>query len=148
NRPTNTPAPRRALPARIAGFTSVLTSPNLRSHCLTLPRRHATEADVGHAGVRARAVPGAGPVARAITVVAQKRSAFLHSSGLERGQGVLGLGGADGFDDNALVRPPTVQVTVVPIGAPLPDVPGHVVETVAVGRVTLDRSSALEAVFG
>src|SRR5262249_12640288 len=55
-----------------------------------LRRLHAAEADVGHAGVRATAVAGAGPVARAVAVVAQERAAALHPLGHEGAGRVVG----------------------------------------------------------
>ena len=52
-----------------------------------------------------------------------------------------------GVVDHSLAGPLAVQVDLVPVAAPLPDVAGHVVQAVAVGREGLDRRGALVAVL-
>src|SRR5262245_29615779 len=114
----------------------------------SLARLHAPEADVRHAGVRRTPVAGAGPVARAVAVVAQERAALLDP---QRGVGLAGvetLLRAGGVDNDSLAGPLAVQVHLVPVTAPLPDVAGHVVEAVAVRREGLDRRGAHVAVGG
>src|SRR5262249_43147182 len=54
------------------------------------PRSHAAEADVGHAGVRGAAVPGAGPVAQAVRRVAKKGAAHPRRGAHSRPAGLYG----------------------------------------------------------
>src|SRR5262249_4516914 len=92
--------------------------------------------------------PGAGPEAPAVRRVAQKRAALLAAQrriGLPRVQAPLGPGR---IDDHPLAGAPAVQIDLVPVAAPLPDVAGHVVQAVAVGRERLHRRGALVAVPG
>ena len=100
-----------------------------------------------HAGVRAAAVPGAGPVARAVAVVAQERAAALHALRRERPARVVGSApGPVGLTTTPWPARWRYRSRSVPVGAPLPDVAGHVVQAVAVGRERLHRGGALEAV--
>src|SRR5262249_49974285 len=109
-------------------------------------RLHAPEADVGHAGVGAASVPGARAVARTIAVVAQERAAFLDTLRHERPGRVDGPVRPGRVDcEPAGAR--AIQIALVPVRAPLPDVAGHVVEAVTVRRERLDRGGALVAVL-
>src|SRR2546425_5689258 len=56
------------------------------------------------------------------------------------------LSGTGGIDNHPFAGPFPVQVDLIPVAAPLPDVAGHVVQPVAVGRESLDRRGAFVAV--
>src|SRR5262245_51408749 len=87
---------------------------------------HAPEADVRHAGIGCAPVSGAGPVAGAVSVVAEERTPFLDAQRAVWLAGVETLFRAYGVDRHFLTGPLAVQVNLVPVSAPLPDVAGHV----------------------
>src|SRR5438105_2788127 len=99
--------------------------PQLRAH-------HAAEADVRHAGIRAAPVAGARPVAGTVTVVAQERTALLHPLWCERPRLVQAHFRAGRVVDHRVAGPVAVEVALVPVAAPLPDVTGHIVQPMAV----------------
>ena len=98
----------------------------------------AAEADVAGRAVGRRArCARRHPVAAAVRVVAEVRAA-AHDPVACQTRGPCGI-----------VRSIALRGSrVEPVGAPLPDVAGHVVEAVAVGRERVDRSGAVEAVRG
>src|SRR5262249_30713166 len=100
------------------------------------------------AGVGRAAVPGAGPVAPAVRGMAQEGTALLAAQrrvGLPRVEALLG---ALRVDDHPPAGSLPIKVGLVPVVAPLPDVAGHVVQAVAVGREGLHRRGALVTVPG
>src|SRR5262245_46524624 len=78
-------------------------------------RLHAAEADVRHAGVRGAPVPGAGPVARAVAGVAQKRPALLAAQRRVRLAGVEALRWPLGVDGHPLAGAVAVEVDLIPV---------------------------------
>src|SRR5262245_52433736 len=90
---------------------------------------------------------GAWTIARTVAVVAQERTALLHPLWREWPGGVVGTKGAGrvvGHHTGASA----IQLSIVPVGTPLPDVAGHVIEPIAVGRERLHRRRPLVAVLG
>src|SRR5207244_7763123 len=110
-------------------------------------RQHAAEADVGHTRVRAAAVAGAGPVTRAIAVVAEEGPAALHALGHEWPGRVDRALRSGWVDRHPLAGAPPIRLPIIPVGAPLPHVAGHVVEPVPVWRVRFYRRRPFEAVL-
>src|SRR5262249_14707659 len=116
-----------------------MTGGSGRSCGLLLTSTYASEALVAGAGVHHLRSSGGRPVAQAVGVGAQVRTALDDLAGDRE----LGLGGVEarlataparvGRDAARLVD--LVGVTLAPpVGRPLPDVAGHVVEPEAVGR--------------
>src|SRR5262249_34873695 len=93
-----------------------------------LRRCYTAEARRRHARVRATAVSGAGPVPRTVAVVTQERTTPLHPLRHVRPRGVDGALRPLGINGHALAGPVAVEVALIPVGAPLPDVAGHVVQ--------------------
>src|SRR5262249_61508192 len=80
--------------------------------------------------------------------MAQERTALLSAErriGLPR---IVTVVGPRRIDDHPLAGALAVQVDLIPVAAPLPDVASHVVQAVAVGRKRLHRRRALVAVPG
>lgn len=71
-----------------------------------------------------------------------KRFAVSRSEGSTLSSGPLGI-----VRDTAGVGERLIVIRPIPIAAPLPDVAGHVVKTVAVGRKRTDRRRADKAIF-
>ena len=93
----------------------------------------------------------AGPVAEAVVRRAEVRAALDHAprdvlAGLARVVALVGRGHARVGRDAARARDLVGVARHVPVGRPLPDVPGHVVEAVAVRREAPDRRGPLVAV--
>src|SRR5437016_4032641 len=86
-------------------------------------------------------------VARAILVGTKERAAPLYPLPFPRLGGIEGRGRPLGVADR-LAGPGQgfVVIRPVPVGAPLPDVAGHVVQAVAVRRVLRDGSNPGETV--
>src|SRR5204863_8083655 len=95
------------------------------------------------AGVDGAFAAAAGHVAGAVLVGAEKGAAALHALGHAGLLGVEAVRRAVGVAAGAS----GIVVRAVPVGAPLPDVAGHVVEAEAVGREARHRRGAREAVF-
>src|SRR4051812_32178546 len=95
----------------------------------------AAEPEVTGGAVRRVGAAGGNPVAVAVRAVAEVGAAAHHAAGA----GLRAFRVATGAVD--------VERRVEPVGAPLPDVAGHVVEAVAVRRVRRDRGGADEAVL-
>src|SRR5215471_16532148 len=92
--------------------------------------------------------PGSDNVPRAILVGAQKRSAAVRLLALLGFGRVPRLGWALGvLCDSASGGQNLVVVGAVPVSGPLPDISGHVVETVAIRRIAPYRSDAGISVF-
>src|SRR5262249_30357917 len=100
---------------------------------------HTAKAHVRHAGVRAASVAGAGSVTGAITIATEEGTSFLSPQRSVRLAGIEAPGRACGVDDHPFAGSLAVQVDLVPVAAPLPDVASHVVQAVAVGREGLHR---------
>src|SRR5262245_55371253 len=94
---------------------------------------HTPKADVSHPRVRAAPVAGARAVAGAVAVVAQERAALLDALRHER-PGRVNRAVRSRRIDREPAGALAIQVALVPVGAPFPDVAGHVVEAAAVGR--------------
>src|SRR5205814_9451067 len=87
-------------------------------------------------------------VGGAVLVRTQIRSAPHHALGDAALGGVETVGRALGVPGRLRAgRQLLVGVVAIPVGAPLPDVAGHVVQAVAVGRERADRRRPLEAVL-
>src|SRR5947209_3840469 len=112
--------------ARLLGVLGrSLCGPNqlwFRMHFPSFHGQRAAQADVRHAGIRRAAVPGAGPVARAVSVVAEEGPAFLYSQRTVRLTRVETLFGSCRVDYHVFAGSLTVQVDLIPVAAPLPDV--------------------------
>src|SRR5262249_12589955 len=80
--------------------------------------------------------------------MAQERTALLTAQRRIGLPGIVAVLRARRVDDQFLAGSLTVQVDLIPVAAPLPDVAGHVVQAVAVGREGLHRRGALVAVPG
>jgi hypothetical protein len=120
--------PRCPTPFEYSGRATRLVSfPSRRRHC-------AAKTHVRHPRVRRAPMPGAGPVASAVCVVAEERSAFLCPLRTVGLTGVEALFRSRGVDYHALAGSLAVEIDLVPVVAPLPDVTRHVIEAVAVGR--------------
>src|SRR5215471_12392008 len=92
--------------------------------------------------------PGSDNVPRAILVGAQKRSAAVRLLALLGFGRVPRLGWALGvLCDSASGGQNLVVVGAVPVSGPLPDISGHVVETVAIRWIAPHRSDAGISVF-
>ena len=109
---------------------------------------HAAEADMRHAGIGAASVSRAGAVARAILIVAQERAAALGALRHERLPGIEAALRAGWVHDDLAICAMLVQLAVVPIAAPLPDIARRVEQAVAVGRKRFHRCRADETVGG
>src|SRR5262249_30363281 len=126
------------------GLQSVGLGYLLSSTPARLPRRaHTTKTDVRGAAVRGSLAAAPGKVAHAIQVAAQERSAALNPFLDPRLHRIVTVVWA--FRVALESRP--VGVGPVPVGAPFPDVAGHVVQPVTVGRKRLDRGRPAEAVL-
>src|SRR5262245_991948 len=107
---------------------------------------HTPESEMGHARVRCAAEPGAGTVVEAVADAAQERPPALHA--LRRADfRVETRRGAGRVDEELLVPRERIGFGQKPVGGPLPDVTGHVIESVAIRRERLDRRSAKIAVL-
>src|SRR4051794_28612842 len=101
-------------------------------------RLHTSKTEMRHARVRRTAESGAGAVVEAVTDATQERSPPLYP--FRRPQpGGEAHRGAGRVDEEVLTLRQGVSLGQVPVGAPLPDVARHVIQTVAVGRECLDR---------
>ena len=136
--------PRRAVATRGAGTrwrrVADLRHAPRRFH--PLDPSDAAEADVAHAGVDHLRAPGGRPVAQAVAVGAEERPALDHLARdaelrLRRVVALLDCRRAGCGHAARLVGVPGWPR--VPVGRPLPDVAGHVVEAEAVGREGADR---------
>src|SRR6185295_16811581 len=85
---------------------------------------------------------------RAISVVAEKRTAALDPLGRERLMLGVALLWPRWVIDDSIARATAIQVAVVPVGAPFPDVAGHVEQTKSVCGKPPDGSGPCEAVGG
>src|SRR5260221_463553 len=81
------------------------------------------KANVRHARVGGASMPGAGTIAGAVTVVAEEGSPFLDSQRSPRLAGIETLRRSSGIDNHPLSGPSAVQIDLIPVAAPLPDVP-------------------------
>src|SRR5438034_11378233 len=106
---------------------------------MTLPRnlrrpvlhvRGAAEAEVARRAIRRVLAAGGDAVAVAVALVAQVRPAAGH------------LGLPIGRTLRVLARAVDVVGGAEPVGGPLPDVPGDVVQAVAIGRESVRRAGA------
>ena len=106
---------------------------------------HTAEADVGHAGVGSASNAGAGAVVETVSGAAEEGAAALDALGwmLPRLETERRPGGVDGRASAGALG---VGGGTIPVGAPLPDVAGHVVKAIAVGRERFHRRSAGVAV--
>ena len=101
-----------------------------------------------HARVGRGATPGGGAVTFAIVHVAEEGAALGHTL-----LGLVGVAGVvAGLRSLRVVAGrfelvPRVDVGPVEVAHPVPDIPTHVVEAVAIGRIGLHRRSAREAVL-
>src|SRR5262245_60907616 len=110
-------------------------------------RLGAAKSYVRRTCVRRRPAPRAGPVALAIIDAAEKGPAFGDALGGVGIAGVEALLRSLGIFAKALARQLDMGVRPVPVAGPLPDIAGHVVEAVAVGRKGLHRRGAGKAVL-
>src|SRR5262245_43187097 len=101
-----------------------------------------------HAGVGAVAVTGTRAIARAIAVVAEERAATMGPQPLEWPRRVGAVLGSCRIDDESETGPLSIELAPIPVGAPLPDIAGHVIKPVAVGWERPDGSRPDEAVTG
>src|SRR5262249_24427768 len=112
-----------------------------------VPRCHHTaEADVRHARVRAAAMPGAGAVPRAVVVVAKERPAALDALGCERTGRIRAALRSSRIHHEPAARTLAVEVPLIPVSPPFPDVAGHIIQAVSVGWKRPERRSSGEAV--
>ena len=119
-----------------------------------LVAEHAAEADMAHAGVHHLRVARSRPVAPAVARRAEEGAALHHlagdaDGGLARDRSYLpspGRAGSAGAQQGlrGIGRVPGGE----PIGGPLPDIAGHLVQPVAIGREGAHRAGALEPVAG
>src|SRR4051812_36024673 len=91
-------------------------------------------------------MPGAWPIACAIGVVAEKGTPLLDSQRSARLARIETPWRPGGVDNQPQAGPATVQIDLIPVAAPLPDVAGHVVQAIAVWRKRLDGRGAHVAV--
>src|SRR5579885_178596 len=99
----------------------------------------AAKAHVRHARVGTAAMSRAGTVARAVSVATQERTPFLHSQRRVWLARIVGLGRTHWVHRHAVAGTLTVEIHLVPVAAPLPNISCHVVEAIAVGRKGFDR---------
>src|SRR5215813_13816339 len=99
-----------------------------------LRRLYTAKTDMRHARVRAASMPRAGPIARAVAVIAQERSTLLHAALFERMLRIHRPLRSRRVVDHPFAHPTLVQIALIPIAAPFPDIAGHVVETIAIWR--------------
>src|SRR6185436_14883262 len=96
-------------------------------------------ADVAHPGVDLLRPAGGGPVAAAVAVGAEEAAALHHPARdgelrLRRVEARLTRAAGRVAGDAAGPLAPVGRARRVPVGGPLPDVPRHIREAVAVGR--------------
>ena len=78
-------------------------------------------------------MPGTGAIALAITIVTQKRSAFLYPQrGIGHGR-VTACCGALGVVLYCTVFIGLEQEFIIPVVTPFPNITGHIVQAIAVG---------------
>src|SRR5207245_850308 len=110
--------------------------------------KDAPEADVRSTRVRRRPAAGAGAITLAVRDIAQKGAALDDAPRritIDRIEALAWTGRVDAaVEASALL----MQVRAVPVATPLPDIAGHVVETIAVGREAVDGRRAGIAVLG
>ena len=119
--------------------------------CLAWRAHDAAEAEVRHRRVDHLRLARGRPVAQAVVGRAQVRAALDHAArdvlaGLPGVVARVRRGHARVARDAARARDLVGMPWDVPVAGPLPDVPRHVVEAVAVRREAADRGGALEAV--
>lgn len=111
---------------------------------LSRSRGDAAEPGVGKARVGRRLHPGAGSIAGTVNVAAKIRAAAHHFLLDARFHGVFAVGWTGWVEGGTL----SVIIGTIPIRTPFPDVAGHIVESVAIGRKGADRGDAFVAVRG
>src|SRR6185312_9699662 len=99
-----------------------------------------------HAGIRRAAHAGARPVVETVTHATEEGPAAMNAFRRAH-QRVETVRRTDWVLDGAAVGVALVSIRQKPVAAPLPDIAGHVVEAVAVGRKGLHRRGAGEAVL-
>jgi hypothetical protein len=121
------------------GGTGVHRTPRANSnHSATSATLHrgrghdAPESQVRHPGVGSRTAAGGGAVALAVGGVAEERTAPRHALGTVRVVRVPALGRSKRIGRDVPASILRVRIGSVPVGAPLPDVAGRVVQTEAV----------------
>src|SRR5262245_52452661 len=108
-----------------------------------LHRLHTPEADVVARALRLALAPPAHLEPDAVVVTAQERAAALHALGH------AGLAGVMAFRRPLRVAPRKLSEVfgLIPVRAPLPDVPGHVVQAEAIDRKGAHGRSGQVAIF-
>src|SRR5262245_29515398 len=109
----------------LATLGGVVLASGLRTGRGSRVGAHAAEADVAHAGVRRQAAARARPVARAVALVAQERTALGDALGLPRIVRAQALRRPLGVAARRLLRHQLVRVGAIPVRAPVPDVARH-----------------------
>src|SRR5262245_49784916 len=97
-----------------------------------LDRLHTPKTEMGHARVRCAAEPGAGTVVVTVADATQERPPALHALGRALLR-VEARRRAGRIDEQLLVAREGIGFGQKPVGGPLPDVAGHVVQAIAVG---------------
>ena len=96
---------------------------------------------MAQSSILAGAHPPRDAVTATVTIIAEKRTSPDDALGDQRLPGIKGDGRACGVDADGLFFH-AVRLIMIKIGAPLPDVSRHIVETVPVRHVRLHRSSS------
>lgn len=115
---------------------------------LIITHRQA-KAEMRHGVHRICALPGTGSKTRAVAVATKKRSASdytLRCIGRHPKFGVIAVGRPRRvyrcFTRRLTFEPNSKRVGTIPIGDPLPNIPGHIVESIGVRLVTAYRLGA------